>query len=57
VQGLVGAEVALSPLFSLFGEYKLSWTSFDSPITGGYNVKTHLVTHHLLAGASLKLGG
>jgi lipid A oxidase len=57
IQGLIGAEVAVSPLLSLFGEYKLSWTSINSPMTGGYRVRTHLVTHHLLAGASLRFGG
>jgi lipid A oxidase len=52
VQALIGAEVPVTRRISLFGEYKLSWTSIDSPLTGGYRIETSIVTNHLLAGAT-----
>jgi hypothetical protein len=41
---------------SLFGEYKLSWTSVNSLLNGGYTIHTNIVTDHLLAGGTLKFG-
>jgi lipid A oxidase len=56
LQGLVGLEVPVTSHFSLFGEYKLTWTSIKSPVTGGYDIHTQVVTNHLLAGGTIKFG-
>jgi lipid A oxidase len=56
LQVLVGVDVPVTTRLSLFGEYKLSWTSTNSPLTGGYRIHTNVTTNHLLAGATFKFG-
>jgi lipid A oxidase len=54
LQALIGAEVPINGRLSLFGEYKLSWTDITSPMTGGYQIHTTVVTNHLIGGATFK---
>jgi lipid A oxidase len=56
LQGLIGLDVAVTSHLSLFGEYKLSWTSVNSGLNGGYRIHTNVTTNHLLAGATVKFG-
>jgi lipid A oxidase len=55
-QALIGAEIAISNRVSLFAEYKLSWTSINSSMNGGYEIHTNVVTNHIIAGATLTFG-
>jgi lipid A oxidase len=54
-QGIAGIDLTLTKRISVFTEYKLSWTSVNSPITGGDRIHTTIVTNHLLAGLTLQL--
>lgn len=54
-QGIAGVDLTLTKRVSVFTEYKLSWTSVNSPITGGDRIHTTIVTNHLLAGLTLQL--
>ena len=56
VQALVGVDVDVTSHLSLFGEYKLSWTTVNSGMTGGDRIHTNVTTNHLLVGATLKFG-
>jgi lipid A oxidase len=56
VEGLVGLEYHLSPRFSLFGDYKLSFSSNDAELNGGGSLQTDIWTNHVIFGASYRFG-
>lgn len=57
VEGLVGLEYHLSPRFSLFGDYKLSFSSNDADLDGGGSLETDVWTNHVTFGVSYRFGG
>ena len=56
VEGLVGLEYHLSLRFSLFGDYKLSFSSSDAELNGGGSLETDVWTNHVTFGASYRFG-
>ena len=57
VQGLVGADVKLGHGFSLFGEYKASYTWNDTDLVGGGTLDTDILVHQFAVGLSYKFAG
>ena len=57
VEGLVGLEYHLNPHFSLFGDYKLSFSSNEPDLVGGGSLETDIWTNHLTFGLSYRFGG
>jgi lipid A oxidase len=47
---LVGVDYKLTDSFSLFTEYKLTYTHIDSTPVGGGKLETDALTHHLMFG-------
>ena len=56
VQALAGADVAVNDWFSVFGEYKLSYSHVEADLKGGGALKTEIVTNQIVLGASLRFG-
>ncbi|MDY8109722.1 outer membrane beta-barrel protein [Fulvimarina sp. 2208YS6-2-32] len=56
IQGLAGVDVAVTDSLSVFGEYKLSYTSNDADLVNGGSLKTDIFTNQLIVGASFKFG-
>ena len=56
VVGLIGAEVALTRRVALFGEFKVTGTTINSPMNGGYEIHTTMVISQVVAGATYKFG-
>ena len=56
-EGLVGIEYHLTPSFSLFGDYKLSFSSNDADLNGGGTLKTDVWTNHFIFGVSYRFSG
>ena len=57
VEGLVGLEYHLTQRFSLFGDYKLSYSNNDASLKDGGSLQTDVVTNHFIFGASYRFGG
>jgi lipid A oxidase len=57
VQGLIGANVNLAYGFSLFGEYKASYSWNDADLNGGGSLETDILTHQFAVGLSYTFGG
>jgi lipid A oxidase len=57
VQGLVGTSVDLAYGFSLFGEYKASYSWNDADLDGGGSLETDILVHHFAVGVSFAFGG
>jgi lipid A oxidase len=57
VEGLVGLEYRLTPRFSLFGDYKLSFSSNDADLNGGGTLETDVWTNQFIFGVSYRFGG
>jgi lipid A oxidase len=57
VQALIGADVALGHGFSLFGEYKASYSWNDAALDDGGSLATDILAHHFAAGLSFSFGG
>jgi lipid A oxidase len=56
VQGLAGASVGLGRRFSLFSEYKASYSWNDVDLNGGGSLETDLLVHHFALGLSYSFG-
>lgn len=56
VQGLLGVDVALGRGFSLFGEYKASYSWNDADLKGGGSLRTDVLTHQFALGLSYAFG-
>ena len=57
VQALIGANVNLAYGFSLFGEYKASYSWNDADLNGGGSLETDILTHQFAVGLSYTFGG
>lgn len=57
VEGLVGLEYSITPRFSLFGDYKLSFASNEAELKGGGTLDTDIWTNHVTFGVSYRFGG
>jgi lipid A oxidase len=57
VEGLVGIEYAIGPHVSVFGDYKLSFSSNDADLKGGGTLETDIWTNHFILGLSYRFGG
>jgi lipid A oxidase len=57
VEGLVGLEYRIGPHVSLFGDYKLSFSSNDADLKGGGTLETDVWTNHVIFGVSYRFGG
>ena len=57
VEGLVGLEYHLTQRFSLFGDYKLSYSNNDADLKDGGTLQTDIVTNHFIFGVSYRFGG
>jgi lipid A oxidase len=57
VEGLVGVEYHINPRVSVFGDYKLSFSSNDADVNGGGTLETDVWTNHLILGLSYRFGG
>jgi lipid A oxidase len=56
-EGLVGLEYHVGPRLSLFGDYKLSYSSNEPDLVGGGSLETNIWTNHFIFGASWRFGG
>ncbi len=57
VQGLVGTRVDLAYGFSLFSEYKASYSWNEADLNGGGSLETDILVHHFAVGVSFAFGG
>jgi lipid A oxidase len=57
VEGLLGVEYRIGPHVSLFGDYKLSFSSNDADLDGGGTLETDVWTNHFIFGVSYRFGG
>jgi lipid A oxidase len=57
VQALAGASVGLGRRFSMFGEYKASYSWNDVDLNGGGSLDADLLIHHFALGLSVSFGG
>jgi lipid A oxidase len=57
VEGLVGLEYHVGPRLSVFGDYKLSFSSNDADVNGGGTLETDVWTNHFILGLSYRFGG
>lgn len=57
VEGLVGLEYHLTQRFSLFGDYKLSYSDNDASLKDGGSLQTDILTNHVTFGVSYRFGG
>jgi len=57
VQGLAGASMGLGHGFSMFGEYKGSYSWNNVDLDSGSSLETDLFVHHFALGLSLTFGG
>ena len=53
----MGLEYHLTQRFSLFGDYKLSYSNNDASLKDGGTLQTDIVTNHFIFGASYRFGG
>lgn len=57
VEALVGADLALGHGFSVFGEYKASYSWNHADLVGGGSLDADILAHHFAAGVSYTFGG
>jgi lipid A oxidase len=57
VEGLVGLEYHVGPRLSVFGDYKLSFSSNEPELKGGGSLETDVWTNHAILGLSYRFGG
>jgi lipid A oxidase len=57
VQGLIGGSYRLGYGFSVFGEYKATYSWNDTELVGGGSLDTDILVHHFAAGLSYSFGG
>jgi lipid A oxidase len=55
-EALIGADFKLGYGFSVFGEYKASYTWNEADLVGGGTLKANVLTHQFAVGLSLTLG-
>ena len=55
VEGLVGLEYHVGPRLSVFGDYKLSFSSNEPELKGGGSLETDVWTNHAILGVVLPL--
>jgi lipid A oxidase len=53
LQGVVGLEIRMTEMFSLFSEYKLSYAQIDADLDNGGSLSTDIWTNHFVLGLSL----
>ncbi|MCW4115944.1 porin family protein [Aurantimonas sp. MSK8Z-1] len=53
VQALAGVDYAFNQYFSVFGEYKLTYTHNDVDLSGGGSLETDLFTNQIVGGVSV----
>jgi lipid A oxidase len=56
VEGLVGLEYNITERMSVFGDYKLSFSSNDADVNGGGTLETDVWTNHFILGLAYKFG-
>jgi lipid A oxidase len=56
VEGLVGLEYHIGPRVSVFGDYKISFSSNDADVKGGGTLDTDVWTNHFIFGLSYRFG-
>jgi lipid A oxidase len=56
-EGLVGLEYAFGSHVSVFGEYKLSYSTNEAELDGGGSLDTNIWTNHAIVGLSYRFGG
>jgi lipid A oxidase len=54
--GLVGLEYHVTDRFSVFGDYKISFSNNDADLNGGGTLETDIWTNHLIFGLSYRFG-
>lgn len=52
VQGLVGVDVKVYDAWSVFGEYRVSYSDIEADLNGGDTLETDAVLHHFALGVS-----
>lgn len=52
--GFGGVDFAITDSFSVFGEYKLSYSRVEADLVGGGTLSTDLVTHHFNLGLNYR---
>jgi lipid A oxidase len=57
VAGLAGASFGLGHGFSVFGEYKATYSWNDTDLVGGGGLEAEVLVHHFAAGISYSFGG
>jgi lipid A oxidase len=57
VAGLVGASFEVGYGFSVFGEYKATYSWNDTDLVGGGGLEAEVLVHHFAAGISYTFGG
>jgi lipid A oxidase len=57
VAGLVGASFAVGYGFSVFGEYKATYSWNETDLVGGGGLDAEVLVHHFAAGISYSFGG
>ncbi|MGH6924337.1 MAG: outer membrane protein [Propylenella sp.] len=57
VQGLVGVSVPVGWGFSVFGEYKATYSWNEADLVGGGSLDAEVLVHHFVAGLSYTFGG
>lgn len=57
VQALIGASFELGHGFSVFGEYKASYSWNEADLVGGGSLEANILAHHFAAGLSISFGG
>ncbi|WP_350333287.1 outer membrane protein [Coralliovum pocilloporae] len=51
-QALVGVDIAIYEDWSVFGEYRFSYSDVDADLNGGGSLETDLLLHHFAIGVS-----
>jgi lipid A oxidase len=57
VAGLVGISYGIGHGFSIFGEYKATYSWNEANLVGGGTLKSDILVHHFAAGLSYTFGG
>lgn len=57
VEALIGIDAALNRRFSVFAEYKASYSWNHADLVGGGTLDADVLAHHFAAGVSVKFGG
>ncbi len=57
VAGLIGTSYGIGYGFSIFGEYKATYSWNEANLVGGGSLETNILVHHFAAGISYTFGG